>query len=194
LCKQQRRTTHGSNSGQVGEVFFKRLSLLCFSSLFFFSSSPTIFVAHHNLTSLYPHASFHLILPRPYPVSLSCIIPLTCHAVKAPTTSNLNPASSSSLSQLDLLSNTSILGIKAEEHHHRADLARLLVDLRTSRPAFQSNTSRTLHLHLQRSTFWDRILAQNDSSLNYDTLLDDADHALPHLVPGAFRHSCFCAG
>lgn len=56
-----------------------------------------------------------------------------------------------------------------------------LVDLRPSRPAFQQNH---YVFCTRRSTFWDILLAHNDS-LNHTTAEDD--HAFPHLIPGALR-------
>ena len=92
-----RKRAGSSSSGQVG--IFKRLSLLCLSSplFFFFLSSPIIFSAHHDTSPhLYPHASFHLILSLFLYRSLSSYH-TTCHVVAASTsTSNLDPASSSS--------------------------------------------------------------------------------------------------
>ena len=59
-----------------------------------------------------------------------------------------------------------------QENIPRAKPRETLVDLRPSRPAFQSNTTRASGTCTQRDTCGDRIFAQNDS-LSYATLDDD---------------------
>lgn len=170
----------------------------CSSNTFTASSSLLLFTHHlfrssQYLAPPYPHASLHLILPRPYPVSLSFH-----HTTRLSRSGGvdllLQPRSCIFLFFHNPTCSSTPQALKSKQKNiHRASLAQPLLtsdlpDPRSSRP------SPALCAY-QRSTFWDRILAQNDSSLNYDTLLlDDSDHALPHLVPGAFRHPCFCAG
>ena len=175
-CKHGQTWQQRTAAAKYPFSFFKHI-------LFSSPLHPLILFAHHDTlpcSILLPHLiSSH---PATIPVSLS----LTHHlSRRCGVDSLLQPRPCIPLCFHTSTCSVTLQCLESTQRTHPSSGP--LVDLRPSRPAFQQ---KHYVYCTRRSTFWDKVLAHNDS-LNHATL--DDDHAFPHLIPGAFRPPCLRA-